>query len=80
VSVFLINNVLRDENRPAGFYEPFRRNLNRFISRSAEEQITATSVIAGATSGAVGGGCPLTALCHELLIPRNQLLLEIHYF
>lgn len=44
-----------------GFYEPFRRNLNKFLGRSAEEQITFTSIIAGATSGAVGAsiGNPL---------------------
>jgi hypothetical protein len=57
VGVFSNNNELRDENRQStGFYEPFRRNLNKFIGRSAEEQITVTSVIAGASSGAVGGG------------------------
>ncbi|KAH9486275.1 Mitochondrial oxaloacetate transport protein [Psilocybe cubensis] len=44
-----------------GFYEPFRRSLNRFIGRPADEQIPITSVIAGATSGAVGAslGNPL---------------------
>ncbi|KAF4612220.1 hypothetical protein D9613_004237 [Agrocybe pediades] len=44
-----------------GFYEPFRRGLNRFIGREADEQIPVTSVIAGATSGAVGAslGNPL---------------------
>ena len=39
----------------AGFYEPFRRNLNKFIGRPVDEQIPFTSVIAGASSGAVGG-------------------------
>ncbi|EDR15214.1 uncharacterized protein LACBIDRAFT_301187 [Laccaria bicolor S238N-H82] len=44
-----------------GFYEPFRHALNRFIGRSAEDQIPFTSVIAGASSGAVGAslGNPL---------------------
>ncbi|PPQ69783.1 hypothetical protein CVT26_014171 [Gymnopilus dilepis] len=44
-----------------GFYEPFRRGLNKFIGRSADEQITFTSVAAGASSGAVGAslGNPL---------------------
>jgi hypothetical protein len=73
VSVFLINNAVKDENRqPTGFYEPFRRNLNKFIGRSAEEQITYTSIIAGASSGAVGGEYMLPYncmdLCHEFLI------------
>ncbi|KAF9015696.1 mitochondrial carrier domain-containing protein [Cyathus striatus] len=44
-----------------GFYEPFRHNLNKFIGRSADQQIPLTSVIAGASSGAVGAamGNPL---------------------
>ncbi|KAJ7109911.1 mitochondrial carrier [Mycena epipterygia] len=44
-----------------GFYEPFRRNLNTFIGRRPDEQLPATAVIAGATSGAVGAslGNPL---------------------
>jgi len=44
-----------------GFYEPFRRNLNKFIGRPIDEQIPLTSVIAGASSGAVGAslGNPL---------------------
>ncbi|KAF8167366.1 mitochondrial carrier domain-containing protein [Crassisporium funariophilum] len=44
-----------------GFYEPFRRNLNKFLGRSADEQLTLTSVMAGASSGAVGAslGNPL---------------------
>jgi hypothetical protein len=39
----------------AGFYEPFRRNLNKVIRRPVNEQIPLTSIIAGASSGAVGG-------------------------
>ncbi|KAF8808112.1 mitochondrial carrier [Phlegmacium glaucopus] len=44
-----------------GFYEPFRRNLNKFIGHPIDEQIPLTSVIAGASSGAVGAslGNPL---------------------
>ncbi|KJA28352.1 hypothetical protein HYPSUDRAFT_33716 [Hypholoma sublateritium FD-334 SS-4] len=44
-----------------GFYEPFRRNINSFIGFSPDEQITFTSVLAGASSGAVGAslGNPL---------------------
>ncbi|KAJ6520119.1 mitochondrial carrier domain-containing protein [Mycena sanguinolenta] len=44
-----------------GFYEPFRRNINKLIGRRPEEQIGATAVIAGASSGAVGAslGNPL---------------------
>ncbi|KAF9479443.1 oxaloacetate carrier [Pholiota conissans] len=44
-----------------GFYEPFRRGINKFIGRPADEQITFTSVLAGASSGAVGAslGNPL---------------------
>ena len=39
----------------SGFYEPFRRNINRIIGRSPSEQIAPTSVAAGAASGVVGG-------------------------
>ncbi|KAG7452261.1 mitochondrial carrier [Guyanagaster necrorhizus] len=44
-----------------GFYEPFRHAINDFIGREPTEQIPFTSVIAGATSGAVGAslGNPL---------------------
>ncbi|KAJ6621063.1 oxaloacetate carrier [Mycena sp. CBHHK59/15] len=44
-----------------GFYEPFRRNLNKFIGRRPDEQLPMTAVIAGASSGAVGAslGNPL---------------------
>ncbi|KAJ7675317.1 oxaloacetate carrier [Mycena rosella] len=44
-----------------GFYEPFRRNINKLIGRRPDEQLPATAVIAGATSGAVGAslGNPL---------------------
>ncbi|KIM47528.1 hypothetical protein M413DRAFT_439195 [Hebeloma cylindrosporum] len=44
-----------------GFYEPFRRGINKFIGRPADEQIPFTSVLAGASSGAVGAslGNPL---------------------
>ncbi|KAK0456100.1 related to OAC1-similarity to mitochondrial uncoupling proteins (MCF) [Armillaria ostoyae] len=44
-----------------GFYEPFRHAINDFIGRAPNEQIPITSVIAGATSGAVGAslGNPL---------------------
>ncbi|KAF7337500.1 hypothetical protein MSAN_02223000 [Mycena sanguinolenta] len=45
----------------AGFYEPFRRNINKLVGRRPEEQIGATAIIAGASSGAVGAslGNPL---------------------
>ncbi|KAJ7161277.1 mitochondrial carrier domain-containing protein [Mycena crocata] len=44
-----------------GFYEPFRRNINKLIGRRPDEQLPGTAVIAGATSGAVGAslGNPL---------------------
>ncbi|KAJ3874715.1 mitochondrial carrier domain-containing protein [Lentinula edodes] len=44
-----------------GFYEPFRRGINELVGRSFEEQIPITSVLAGASSGAVGAslGNPL---------------------
>ncbi|KAJ3861780.1 MAG: mitochondrial carrier domain-containing protein [Lentinula lateritia] len=44
-----------------GFYEPFRRGINELVGRSPEEQIPITSVLAGASSGAVGAslGNPL---------------------
>lgn len=38
-----------------GFYEPFRRNINRLVGCSPSEQIAATSGMAGAASGVVGG-------------------------
>ncbi|KAJ3981587.1 oxaloacetate carrier [Lentinula detonsa] len=37
------------------FYEPFRRGINGLVGWSAEEQIPITSVLAGASSGAIGG-------------------------
>ncbi|KAF8560093.1 mitochondrial carrier [Imleria badia] len=44
-----------------GFYEPFRRTINRVIGRPVTDQIPLTSVAAGAASGAVGAaiGNPL---------------------
>ncbi|KAF5313189.1 hypothetical protein D9619_002625 [Psilocybe cf. subviscida] len=44
-----------------GFYEPFRRTFNKFLGYDPNEQIPFTSVLAGATSGAVGAslGNPL---------------------
>lgn len=44
-----------------GFYEPFRGNLNKLAGWSPADQIPLTSVIAGASSGAVGAslGNPL---------------------
>ncbi|KAF9531920.1 mitochondrial carrier domain-containing protein [Crepidotus variabilis] len=44
-----------------GFYEPFRRNINRFFGYEPQQQLPFTSVAAGATSGAVGAalGNPL---------------------
>jgi solute carrier family 25 protein 34/35 len=38
-----------------GFYEPFRRTINRAFGWTAAEQIPVTSLVAGAASGAVGG-------------------------
>lgn len=44
-----------------GFYEPFRRAINRSIGRSGTDQIPWTSVVAGAASGMIGAslGNPL---------------------
>ncbi|TCD68317.1 Mitochondrial oxaloacetate carrier protein [Steccherinum ochraceum] len=44
-----------------GFYEPFRRSINTTFGISATEQLPATSLAAGAASGAVGAvlGNPL---------------------
>ncbi|KAF8899066.1 mitochondrial carrier domain-containing protein [Infundibulicybe gibba] len=44
-----------------GFYEPFRRNINRFVGYAPEDHIPVTSIMAGASSGAVGAsfGNPL---------------------
>ncbi|KAF8846094.1 mitochondrial carrier [Paxillus ammoniavirescens] len=44
-----------------GFYEPFRRTINRAIGRPVTDQIPLTSIAAGAASGAVGAalGNPL---------------------
>ncbi|KAJ8084517.1 Mitochondrial oxaloacetate carrier protein [Marasmius tenuissimus] len=41
-----------------GFYEPFRHTINSMIGRPEAEQIPFTSVLAGASSGAVGGFIP----------------------
>lgn len=41
--------------RLAGFYEPFRVNINRAFGLEAKDQRTLTSMVAGAASGAVGG-------------------------
>ena len=38
------------------FYEPFRRFLNTNVGYSSTDQVPWTSLIAGASSGAVGGG------------------------
>ncbi|KAG8906424.1 Mitochondrial oxaloacetate carrier protein [Tulasnella sp. 403] len=37
-----------------GFYEPFRRGINRLFGQSPDEQIAATSIASGASSGMVG--------------------------
>ncbi|KAG2117970.1 mitochondrial carrier domain-containing protein [Suillus discolor] len=44
-----------------GFYEPFRRTINRSIGRSITDQIPFTSAVAGAASGIIGAslGNPL---------------------
>ncbi|KAH8099753.1 mitochondrial carrier domain-containing protein [Cristinia sonorae] len=44
-----------------GFYEPFRQTLNGFVGLSPTDQMPATSIAAGAASGAVGAilGNPL---------------------
>ncbi|KAF8078952.1 oxaloacetate carrier [Lyophyllum atratum] len=44
-----------------GFYEPFRRNINQVFGIAPEEQVPFTSILAGASSGAVGAslGNPL---------------------
>lgn len=44
-----------------GFYEPFRRNINRMVGWSPVDQVPITSLVAGAASGAVGAvlGNPL---------------------
>jgi solute carrier family 25 protein 34/35 len=44
-----------------GFYEPMRRAINKFVGRGPDEQIPWTSVLAGASSGAIGAslGNPL---------------------
>ena len=39
----------------AGFYEPFRRFINKTVGYSSTDQVPWTSLIAGASSGAVGG-------------------------
>lgn len=38
-----------------GFYEPFRIGLNTLFGKTASEQLPATSLVAGAASGAIGG-------------------------
>lgn len=66
-------------DKSAGFYEPFRRNLNLVIGRSVEEHIAYTSLIAGASSGAVGGGYILYLAFRCDLMVQRQLLLAIRY-
>ncbi|KAH9484906.1 Mitochondrial oxaloacetate transport protein [Psilocybe cubensis] len=51
-----------------GFYEPFRQTTNSFIGLSPTEQNTATSVLAGATSGAVGA-----ALGNPLFLIKSRM-------
>ncbi|KAJ3781477.1 mitochondrial carrier domain-containing protein [Lentinula aff. detonsa] len=54
-----------------GFYEPFRRGINGLVGRSAEEQIPITSVLAGASSGAVGGSWSCNV--HEASLSDSSL-------
>jgi len=44
-----------------GFYEPFRRSINRLVGFSSTDQVPVTSIAAGAASGAIGAclGNPL---------------------
>ena len=42
------------------FYEPFRRFLNDTVGYSSTDQVPWISLIAGASSGAVGGGISLS--------------------
>jgi len=42
------------------FYEPFRRFVNKTVGYSSTDQVPWTSLIAGASSGAVGGGLPFS--------------------
>ena len=39
----------------AAFYEPFRRFTNKTVGYSSTDQVPWTSLVAGASSGAVGG-------------------------
>lgn len=45
----------------SGFYEPFRKALNRAFGLSPADQLPVTSMLAGAASGAVGGTSNLLA-------------------
>lgn len=47
-----------------GFYEPFRRTLNKFVGLAPTDQVPITSLVAGAASGAVGGKLNIADLCH----------------
>ena len=42
----------------AAFYEPFRRFTNKTVGYSSTDQVPWTSLVAGASSGAVGGRDP----------------------
>jgi hypothetical protein len=55
----------------AGFYEPFRRQINRLVDWSPTESVPITSLIAGALSGAVGG-----EFLGSSYSPNNTLFLQ----
>ena len=54
---------------PPAFYEPFRRFVNKTVGYSPTDQIPWTSLIAGASSGAVGG---------EAHSPAQEFFLTLH--
>jgi solute carrier family 25, member 34/35 len=47
--------VLLRPSDVVGFYEPFRKQINRIFGAKPTDQIAAASIASGALSGAVGG-------------------------
>lgn len=67
-------------SRPhVGLYEPFRRRLNTLVGRPVDDQIPLTSVMAGASSGAVGGMLPTFEILFFSYF-TSQPHLAIRYF
>jgi hypothetical protein len=49
------SNIISSLTHDLGFYEPIRHFFNRLVGYEHTDQIPLLSLLAGATSGAVGG-------------------------